>query len=143
MSLVVVGGYSLDELQSKVVQSFKDIPAGPRVSSPFISPTRNQKYPRSWEDITTGSLMKNFGMPFEPSSLGRIYRIVPVRDHHTLSITWQLPPQQENWESKPYDFIGHLLGHEGEGSILSVLKKKAWAVSCFAGVGYGGYEVRT
>ena len=33
MSLVGIGGYSLDELQKHVVESFSDIPALPRINS--------------------------------------------------------------------------------------------------------------
>ena len=83
--------------------------------------------------------MKEFGMPFDSSSLGRLYRIVPVRDKHSLTITWQLPPQTD-WKAKPADYIAHLLGHESSGSILSALRAKAWVTSCYAGVGSGGYE---
>ena len=78
-------------------------------------------------------------MPFDSSSLGRLYRIVPVRDKHSLTITWQLPPQTD-WKAKPADYIAHLLGHESSGSILSALRAKAWVTSCHAGVGSGGYE---
>ena len=78
-------------------------------------------------------------MPFDSSSLARLYRIVPVRDKHSLTITWQLPPQTD-WKAKPADYIAHLLGHESSGSILSALRAKAWVTSCYAGVGSGGYE---
>jgi len=143
MNLVVIGGYSLDELQEQVIKSFSEIPPNPRVESPFALTSKepNAVYPRTWEDIIIRPPMKKYGMPFATSSLGKVYRMNPVKDRHSLTVTWQIPPQQDNWRSKPTDYISHLLGHEGKGSLLSALKKKSWVTSCYAGVGSQGYEV--
>ena len=45
-------------------------------------------------------------------------------------------------------FVGGLLGHEGEGSALSLLRKRRWAASLSAGVTeetlyHSGFEART
>jgi insulysin len=37
------------------------------------------------------------------------------------------------WKHKPIDFIAHLVGHEGPGSLLSYLKKKQWVISLDCG----------
>jgi len=146
MGLVVIGGYTLDELQKHVVKSFSDIPAMPRVD--FMSEEDNQFYDTlaiqrenagTW-DQTSHTPIKNFGMPFNTDSLVHISRIVPVKDKHNLTITWQVPPQYDHWKSKPIDYIAHLLGHEAKGSLLSALKEKSWVNECYAGVGSGGYE---
>ena len=139
----MVGAYTLDELQKKVTKCFSGISAAPRVSSPFSSlgVESNQPNLRNWDNVLLRSPIKSLGMPFDPVSLAKIYRMLPVKDRHSLSITWQLPPQQENWKSKPCDIIGHLLGHEGKGSLLSALKEKSWVTSCYAGMGSQGYEV--
>lgn len=136
MTLVVIGAYSLDELQAKVVECFTDVPALPREPSPLQLVVKDEG---TFERVVD-SPIKSFGMPFDPSTLGRLYRIIPVRDKHSLTITWQLPPQTD-WKSKPGDYIAHLLGHESEGSILSALRLKAWVTGCHAGIGSGGYEV--
>lgn len=120
MRLVVIGAYSLDELEQQVLSQFATISPSPTPQG--LTSTK----PRS--------------LPLAPSSLGRIYRMVPVHDRHTLSITWQLPCQKDNWKTKPCDYLAHLLGHESAGSLLSLLKKKSWAVGCSAGVGGGGHE---
>ena len=57
-------------------------------------------------------------MPFIPSSLGKEFRVLPVKDHHNLTLTWQLPPQAKNWRAKPGDFIAHLLGHLSHQYVL-------------------------
>eukprot|EP00957_Ditylum_brightwellii_P051690 3919396-Ditylum_brightwellii.AAC.1 len=154
MSLVVIGAYPLDKLQAKVVESFSAIPSLPRIeeNDEFYNGMNVQPYrinPCTWESkIKTNSNsdthprtpITKFGMPFTPTSLNRIIRSIPVKDKHSLSITFQIPPQYQYWESKPCDYIAHLLGHEAQGSLLSALKEKSWVNTCCAGVGSGGYE---
>ena len=147
MALVVIGAYSLDELEKHVVESFSNVPALPRVDNDddgkddefYNSSTIQRKKAGTW-DVKTHTPIQDCGMPFNQETLGRLCRIVPVKDRHSLSITWQIPPQWKNWKSKPCDFIAHLLGHEAAGSILSALKAKSWVNECYAGVGSGGYE---
>ncbi len=147
MSLVVIGAYTLDELEKRVVESFSDIPAQPRVNldtdgaSNAFHDSRiiTRKNAGTW-GVTAHSKIQDFGMPFSDETLGRIIRVVPVKEKHSLAITWQVPPQWKNWKSKPCDYIAHLLGHEAQGSLLSALKAKSWVNGCYAGVGSGGYE---
>ncbi len=147
MSLVVIGAYTLDELEKHVVESFSDVPALPRISldedaatAEFNDSRAIQRTNAGTWDVSANSKIKDFGMPFNAETLGRITRIVPVKDKHSLSITWQVPPQWKNWKSKPCDYIAHLLGHEAQGSLLSALKLNSWVNECWAGVGSGGYE---
>eukprot|EP00557_Chaetoceros_sp_GSL56_P013042 CAMPEP_0176481116 /NCGR_PEP_ID=MMETSP0200_2-20121128/2644_1 /TAXON_ID=947934 /ORGANISM="Chaetoceros sp., Strain GSL56" /LENGTH=1248 /DNA_ID=CAMNT_0017877291 /DNA_START=89 /DNA_END=3832 /DNA_ORIENTATION=- len=152
MSLVVMGAYTLDELEKHVVQSFSQVPALPRVAVGVAigdDEERNgmchdtldiQRENAGTWNVKVHTPIQDFGMPFGQEALGRICRIVPVKDRHTLSVTWQLPPQWEHWKSKPCDYIAHLLGHEAAGSLLSALKEKSWVNECYAGVGTGGYE---
>lgn len=41
---------------------------------------------------------------------------------------------------KPCDYLGHLLGHEGEGSLLTLLRHKRWATGVSAGDHGLGYS---
>jgi insulysin len=52
-----------------------------------------------------------------------IYKVVPVQDRKTLAISWLLKNKENLYESPPGRYIGHLLGHEGKGSLLSFLVK--------------------
>lgn len=139
MRLVVMGAYSLDTLQKHVVKCFSDIPALPREPSP-LQPSLSETKP--WTE-TYESKMTQAGLPFLPSTLQRIFRVVPVKDKHSLLLTWQLPSQFRNWRTKPCDYIAHLLGHEAQGSLFSLLKAKSWVTGLCAGVGGSGLEVRT
>eukprot|EP01035_Chromulina_nebulosa_P018086 gene18086-23734_t len=53
---------------------------------------------------------------------------------HTIVLTWQLPPVIALYNTKPTGYISHLLGHEGKGSILSVLKSLNYANYLSAGL---------
>ncbi|KAL7549631.1 hypothetical protein ACHAWF_012904 [Thalassiosira exigua] len=125
MRLVVLAGYELDEIQRRVVEHFKDVPAGPRVSYPEDRAM----------DVTN---LRPYGLPFRPDSLLKVYRILPVRDRHILTMTWQIPPVGPHWRTAPADYLAHLLGHEASGSILSALRERGWATSLSAGVGEDG-----
>ena len=57
-----------------------------------------------------------------------------------LQMTWPLPPQDNNYETKPTRYLGHLLGHESAGSVLSVLKKQGLADGLSAGEGSAGSD---
>ena len=136
MRLVVIGAYTLDELQDRVVKEFSNIPEGPRAAFGEFPIQYNGL---GW-DAMLESPMRQLSMPLQPSSLNKIYRLVPVSDRHTLSITWQIPSQISHWKSKPCDYISHLLGHESQGSLLSYLKEKSWVTECYCGVGSEGLE---
>uniref|UniRef100_A0A7S4IA88 Peptidase M16 middle/third domain-containing protein n=1 Tax=Odontella aurita TaxID=265563 RepID=A0A7S4IA88_9STRA len=136
MRLVVIGAYTIEELQEHVVRCFSDVPPLPREPSSLNVIRKNAG---TWDECVHSPL-EDFGAPFPSKSLGSIYRIVPVKDRHSLNITWQIPPQRANWRAKPCDYIAHLLGHEAGGSLLSALKKESWVTACYAGVGTGGYE---
>lgn len=70
--------------------------------------------------------------------------VVPaVRQGHSLTLTFQLPSLFKEYRAKPDDYVSHLLGHEGRGSLLSALKAKGWATAISAGVNESGYERNT
>jgi secreted Zn-dependent insulinase-like peptidase len=45
-----------------------------------------------------------------------------VKDHHEVTVTFQLPCLRQHYTSKPDHYISHLVGHEGPGSLLAALK---------------------
>ncbi|XP_029316727.1 nardilysin-like isoform X2 [Cottoperca gobio] len=81
--------------------------------------------------------------PFDTPAFNQLYRVVPVRKVHALNITWALPPQEEYYRVKPLHYISWLIGHEGTGSILSVLRKKCWALALFGGNSETGFDQNT
>jgi secreted Zn-dependent insulinase-like peptidase len=138
MRLAIIGAYTLDEMEERVLKMFSPVPALPREQGPYAVPVE-PSHIGSWKGAYA-SPIAIAGNPFKESTLGTIFRIVPVKDRHQLVLTWPIPPQMDHWKSKPCDFISHLLGHEASGSLLLHFRKQAWAISCMAGVGDEGSE---
>ncbi|XP_010480372.1 PREDICTED: nardilysin-like [Camelina sativa] len=86
MKLVVIGGESLDMLESWVVELFGAVKNGSK-----IRPTLEAEGP-IWKG-------------------GKLYRLEAVKDVHILDLTWTLPPLRHAYVKKPEDYLAHLLGH--------------------------------
>ena len=56
-----------------------------------------------------------------------------MKDVDTLDITWVLPYVKQEFKSKPLSYFSHLIGHEGENSLLSYLKAEDYAMGLSAG----------
>ncbi|XP_063962831.1 nardilysin-like [Lytechinus pictus] len=111
MTLVVQSKDSLDDLEQWVRESFSNIPNNGLEKPSFSS----------------------CGQPFQHEKFHKLYKVIPVQDEHTLDLTWSLPSQQKHYRCKPLHYLGWLLGHEGQGSIMALLKKRALALRLFCG----------
>ncbi|GAA5900616.1 uncharacterized protein JCM6883_002901 [Sporobolomyces salmoneus] len=82
------------------------------------------------------------GSPLTEKELGRTLFVKSVRDTRSLEITFPFPDESQWYSTKPGGFLSHLIGHEGKGSILSLLKERGWANGMSAGAGNGanGFE---
>eukprot|EP00123_Amoebidium_parasiticum_P011335 comp20655_c0_seq1/m.26799 comp20655_c0_seq1/g.26799 ORF comp20655_c0_seq1/g.26799 comp20655_c0_seq1/m.26799 type:complete len:1155 (-) comp20655_c0_seq1:25-3489(-) len=113
--LAVYSSASLDELEAMVVECFGDM--------------RNNDSP-----------VPHFGIPGSKEHVGmdmgrfhKLCRVVPVKDTTGLELLFALPNYDHKYKSKPTEYISHLLGHEGPGSVLSLLKEREWAWALTAG----------
>lgn len=105
MTLAVLGNYSTDQLMDWAVSKFSDVPSkGDR---------RNMDRPE----------------PFLEDQKGVKIMINTLEEKRTLSLNFALPPRTEHYSAKPVSFISGLLGHEGEGTLYNVLKKKNYLKS--------------
>ncbi|KAG0170307.1 Insulinase (Peptidase M16) [Apophysomyces sp. BC1034] len=114
MKLCVLGRENLDELTEWVVEKFKDV--------------RNK-------DIEPPSFA---GHPLTENELMKQIFIKPVKDVRSLEMTFPFPDQRPLFAVQPGRYIAHLIGHEGQGSILSLLKKNRWANYLQVGTIHGG-----
>ncbi|XP_078264664.1 nardilysin-like [Rhinoraja longicauda] len=118
MSLTVQSKETLDTLEAWVKEIFSQIP--------------NNGFPKpDFSDVKD---------PFDTPAFNKLYRVIPVKNVHSLNITWALPPQKEHYRTKPLHYISWLIGHEGKGSILSLLRSKCLALALFGGNGETGFE---
>ncbi|KAK1313495.1 Zinc-metallopeptidase, peroxisomal [Acorus calamus] len=109
MHLVVYGKESLDELQRLVEHKFRDI------------------------RDTGRSLIHFTGQPCTSEHLQILVKAVPIKQGHKLRIMWPITPEILHYKEGPCMYLGHLIGHEGEGSLFFALKKLGWATSLVAG----------
>jgi secreted Zn-dependent insulinase-like peptidase len=64
--------------------------------------------------------------------------IKPVKNDRQLIVSFAMPSIDPFYRHKPESILAYLLGHEGEGSILSYLKTQQWALGLTAGSGVNG-----
>ena len=64
-----------------------------------------------------------------------MYQIRSVKDIMLLNFSWELACQYHHYKTNAVDFVAHLIGHEGKGSVLSALKERGLANTLLAGCG--------
>jgi insulysin len=116
MTLALTGQASLDQMEAWVRK--------------YYAPIKNQnldpiRYPADY---------------LTPKAALRLVRMEPLKDLRSLSLEFPLPAVRQYWASKPGELIGFILGHEGEGSLLSQLKAEGLATGLSAGAGAGSAD---
>ncbi|XP_045108140.1 insulin-degrading enzyme-like isoform X1 [Portunus trituberculatus] len=109
MALAVLGKESLDELEEMVLSLFSEV-ENKSVSVP------------EWARH-----------PFGPEQCRKVGYVVPVKDIRNLYITFPIPDLHPHYKTAPGHYLGHLIGHEGPGSLLSYLKGRGWVNSLVGG----------
>ncbi|SFM43640.1 insulinase family protein [Marinobacter zhejiangensis] len=111
MTLVVIGPQSLDQLEAMV--------------RPRFSAIENR-----------GLTAISHDQPlFEPEQLPAKLEVEALRDIRNLTLSFPIPSQRDHYRTKPASYVANLLGHEGPGSLLDVLKNRGWVESLSAGAG--------
>ncbi|WP_026294739.1 insulinase family protein [Salinimonas chungwhensis] len=77
-----------------------------------------------------------------PEQLGTQITIEPLQAARRMIVTFPLPPLHNDYKVKPLDYISHLLGDEGEGSLLNYLKNRNWVTNLIAGSGIEGDDFK-
>jgi len=113
MKLVILGRETLEELQDMAKSKFSGVK-------------------------NTGNSVKHFpgyGLedPFLKEQRPEWYNVVPKSDIHKLIVYWPIKSYLKNYEEKPTRYLGHILGHEADGTLFAYLKKKGWAMELMAG----------
>lgn len=120
MTMTVLGRQSTAELRAMVETMFSAIPS-------------------DGEDVTPTTVP-----PYLPEQLGAQINITPLSEKRSIEMQFPVPPALQHFPNKPTAYITSLLGHEGEGSLFSLLKEKGWAESLSAGSdGADDYELVT
>lgn len=113
MTLVVIGDYSLQALQHMVTQRFSAVSNNDSKTEAINQPLFNtDKY-----------------------SLPLILAVQSEKPIRQLRLTFPMSDLTHSYRTKPSSFIGNILGHEGEGSLLSILKANGLAEGLATGIG--------
>ncbi|MGQ4878336.1 insulinase family protein [Billgrantia sp. LNSP4103-1] len=113
MHLALVAPQPLDELETLVTERFANI-ADRDLERPVIE-----------EPLV------------EEENLPRYVELQSIRDSRHVSFMFPVSDPLRHYRHKPADFLAHLLGHEGEGSLFAVLREAGLADGLSAGVGRG------
>ena len=113
MRLVVMGSESLDQLEALVAPMFSAVPNKAYIPEQIEQPL------------------------FEQDSLPVLVKVKPQATLRQLQVSFPLPDYRALYQVKPMAFLGNLVGHEGQGSLLSQLKAEGLAESVAAGSGLG------
>ncbi|MET2900563.1 insulinase family protein [Vibrio rotiferianus] len=118
MTLTLFGPQSLDEQQAWVETMFADIP--------------NHQLRGKSIDVPIGT----------EDSTSILVQVEPIKEFRKLILTFPMPGMDEHYSVKPLSYFAHLLGYEGEGSLMIQLKEKGWITSLSAGGGASGSNYR-
>jgi len=118
MTLSVAGPQSLDELEAWCHEKFSAIP-------------------------NHNLANKSITIPYcDDNSTGIQVNVEPVKEIRKLILAFPMPGMDEFYQSKPLSFFAHLLGYEGDDSLMIALKDKGWITSLSAGGGTSGSNYR-
>lgn len=109
MSLVILGTEPLNTLEEMVRAGFTAVPK---------------------RDI---NIAADYPALFSSLALPASLEIKPEKELRQLTFTFPIPNPDALYRHKPYAYIAHILGHEGRGSLLSLLKRLGWADGIQAG----------
>ncbi|KYQ60318.1 Nardilysin, partial [Trachymyrmex zeteki] len=107
MKLVIQSSLPLSALEKYVIKFFANVPNNGLPPDDFTKFKDN--------------------IPFNTPAFRRIYKVRPVKDIRQLHITWAIPSLLHLYKSKPHSYILWIIKHEGEGSLMSYLRKKQWS----------------
>lgn len=121
MTLALTSKHSLDEMEAWVKDGFSNVEN---------------------KEVVVPNLVEVD--PFQADQMGRLVKMVPIKDEHKLQMFWRMPMYLELEHDKgPLNYFSHLIGHEGENSLLSYLKSKNWALGLSAGGDHELYGMST
>lgn len=107
MFLCLQSKLKLDDLQELAVKYFSGVPYKADIDPPLSA---NPKF--------------DYLHAFRPDFYKKMFYMKPKSDQIKLVISWILPSVLDKYRCKPQQFIAHILGHEGPGSLCSYLRNK-------------------
>ncbi|MGD8111241.1 insulinase family protein [Vibrio sp. TRT 17S01] len=86
---------------------------------------------------------KSLHVPYaDENSTGIFVCVEPLKEIRKLTLAFPLESMDEHYQTKPLSYFAHLLGYEGENSLMLTLKDQGWITSLSAGGGVSGSNYR-
>ena len=86
---------------------------------------------------------KTITSPFvTPEHTAQMIYVEPIKDIRKLILSFPILGEDAHYQSKPLSYFAHLLGYEGQGSLMQCLRDKNWITSLSAGGGNSGSNYR-
>lgn len=118
MTLAMIGSHQLDELEAWTHEKFAHI-------------------------VNHGLSDKTVAEPYIDQSSTSIWvNVEPVKEIRKLILTFPMSSSEDYYHTKPLSYFAHLLGYEGESSLMLELKEAGWITSLSAGGGASGSNYR-
>ncbi|MEG3767962.1 insulinase family protein [Alteromonas sp. 14N.309.X.WAT.G.H12] len=100
------------------------------ISQSFSAIKSGKSAPESWPALYT------------KAQLAVEINIEPLQSARRMIVTFALPGLHHDFRTKPLNYLSHLLGDEGEGSLLAYLKSQNWVTNLIAGSGIEGKDFK-
>ena len=129
--LVVLGKESIDDLEAMVRRYFTDL------VEQFLELTTNPStHPAGdgerKEDERSAILDEFFPTLLDQLQLPQRLHVIPIAETHSVELQFPLREIHSLYQCKPTRYLSHLIGHEGKGSLLSLLKSHHYAQELYA-----------
>ncbi|WP_177203579.1 insulinase family protein [Marinospirillum celere] len=109
MTLVIIGPQDLNELEALTEKHFLDLE------------TKTSEPDPKWPELVRSE------------DLPALLEIKPLRQTRQLQLLFPIADSTADFKKKPDTYLAHLIGHEGQGSLLDALKQKGWVTELSAG----------
>jgi len=120
--LVVLGKESVADLEAMVKRYFGEL------IDLFDEKSKDEDTPQ----MSTDEILQHLYPGPETWNVPQRLHVVPVSQVHSLELQFPMREIKTIYRSKPTRYLSHLLGHEGKGSLLSLLKSKQYATDLYA-----------
>ena len=120
--LVVLGKESVDDLEAMVKRYFGEL----------VDLFDEKAKTEGDQEMSTDAILQELYPGPESWNVPQRLHIVPISQIHSLELQFPMREIKSIYRSKPTRYLSHLLGHEGKGSLLSLLKSKHYATDLYA-----------
>lgn len=113
------------------------------IISPMPAQMLRQNIEQSFGPMNRGHLAhSDWPAMYTSEQLAVQINIRPLQAARRMIVTFALPGLHNEFKTKPLNYISHLLGDEGEGSLLASLKARGLVLNLIAGSGIEGDDFK-